>query len=178
MKFFKNPVVALILALVLVLGSTIMNVHFKFGALCRNVSEELYAENGIAQQLQSIRSDAAVLATVAERNGITPAGLTRAADELQSVLSQGRLGAGGIYRYYDALLAEITSARQELLSAGLNDADAETVNGCFARIDKARDAISSSDYNELVRSFLDKYDHFPANFLGRFADIQWPETFT
>ena len=48
MKFFKNPVVAVVLALVIILGSTLVNVHVKYGALCRGVTDDFYEENGIA----------------------------------------------------------------------------------------------------------------------------------
>lgn len=177
MKFFKNPVVAVLLALVIVLGSTLVNVHVKYGALCRGVTDDFYEENGIADQLSSIRMDAAVLASVAARNGIDAQDLSDAADNLQSALSQTGVGAGRLFRLYDELRVELVSAQQGLLGVALNDTDAKTVSDCLSRIQNAANAISSSPYNDTVRSFLAKYDRFPAHFLGRMANVNIPEVF-
>ena len=177
MKLFKNPVVAVLLALVLILGSTLLNVHWKFGGLCREVTDGLYAEDGIAAQLETIRVDAAAIASVAERNGIDAKALRNAADDLQSVLSRGSSGAGYLFRCYDKLRVELISMEQKLLAVALNETDANTISGCLERIRSAYSAISSASYNDTVRSFLSRYDHFPTHFLARLAGVDMPEVF-
>ncbi len=177
MKFFKNPVVAVLLALLIVLASTLVNVHVKYGKLCRSVTDEFYAEAGIADQLSSIRMDAAVLAKVAERNGIDAKELTNAANHLQDLLSQTGVSAGRVFRCYDELRVELVSAEQKLLGVALSDTDAITVSDCISRIQNAASAISASPYNETVRSFLAKYDRFPTHMLARLANVSIPEVF-
>lgn len=177
MKFFRNPVIAFFLALLIVTGSTLINVHWKFGGKCRDVRETFYETEGIAEQLEAIRVDAVVLSSVAKQNGIDAEDLRSAADDLQYALSRDNTGAGLLFWYYDSLRTELLSIEQRLLAVALNEADAKTVNDCMVRIRSASDRISGDSYNQTVRAFLSKYDHFPTVLLARLADVDMPEVF-
>ena len=165
-----------LLALVLILGSTLLNVHCKFGALCQDVTDGLYAEDGIAAQLETIRVETAAIIAVAERNGIDAGSLSEAADELQSVLSQRQFGTGYLFRCYDKLRVELISAEQNLLGA-LSETDLQTVTDCLERIQAAQRLISSSSYNDVVRGFLARYDRFPTRLLAKLAGVRMPAVF-
>ncbi len=177
MKLLKNPVLAFMLALLIVVSSTLVNVHVKYGRICRDVSETFYAENGIADHLSSIRMDAAVLVSVAESNGIDAGDLGEAANNLQSMLSRNTSSAGTLFRCYDQLCLELIGVEQKLLGLALNDTDAKTVSDCLARIQDAKNAIAASPYNNTVRAFLIKDARFPTHLLARLADVDIPEVF-
>lgn len=177
MKFFKNPVVAFLLCLVIVLGSTLLNTHIKFGRLCQEVTDEFYGEDGIAAQLSSLRVDAVALAAVAKVNDVDASALENAATVLQGAMSQTHMGVSWVYLAYDKLRTELTLTEQNLLSKSLSDSDAQTVQTLLTRIHNEQEKISASDYNEQVRSFLRKYDRFPTHALARLAEVKLPEVF-
>ena len=177
MKFFKNRVVALILCLLIVVGATLLNTHVKFGALCRELANTFYDDDGIAQQLVTLQAEATRLASVAEKNGLDAAELTAAAEELQRCLSRGDAGAARFYACYDALCRELSAMEQSLLSKALSAEDAEAVSLCLTQIHTAQAKIAASSYNENVRDFLQKYDRFPTNLLADLADVPMPEEF-
>ncbi len=177
MKFFRNPVTAIILAFLIVAGSTLINVHWKFGAMCREIQDSFYETDRIGNQLEAIRQDAVLLSSVAKQNGIDAEDLRSAADDLQSALSRESTGAGLLFWYYDTLRTELISTEQRLLSATLPEADAETVRDCMDRISAASDRISGDPYNQTVRAFLSKYDRFPTGPLAILADVDMPEVF-
>ena len=177
MKFFKKPVTAIILALMIVAGSTLINVHWKFGAKCQEIQNSFYETGRIGKQLDAIRQDAVLLSSVAKQNGIDAEDLRSAAEDLQYALSHESTDAGLLYWYYDSLRTELFSTEQRLLSVTLNDADAETVRNCMDRISAASDRISSDSYNQTVRAFLSRYDRFPTGPLAILADVDMPEVF-
>ena len=53
MKFFKNRFVAILLCVLVVIGSTLLNTRIKLGGQCRDTARGLYADGGIAQQIPS-----------------------------------------------------------------------------------------------------------------------------
>lgn len=177
MKFFRNPVTAFLLALLIVAGSTLINVHWKFGAKCRDVQNSFYETGGIAKQLEAIRQDSVFLSSVAKQNGIDTEDLCSAADDLQSALSRDDTGAALLFWYYDSLRTELLSTEQRLLAIALNEADAKSVSDCMYRIRSASDHISGDPYNQTVRAFLSRYDRFPTALLARLADVEMPEVF-
>ena len=103
MKFFKNRGVALVLCLLIVLGSTLLNTHMKFGGMCRELTDAFYGEGGIAPDLEIIQDEAKVLAAIGQANGLDVSALRTATDNMQGMLSQRSVGAAELYRYYDAL---------------------------------------------------------------------------
>ena len=117
MKFFRKPVTAIILAFLIVAGSTLINVHWKFGAICREIQDSFYETGRIGKQLEAIRQDAVLLSSVAKQNGIDAEDLRYAADDLQSALSRESTGAGLLFWYYDTLRTELISTEQRLLSS-------------------------------------------------------------
>ncbi len=170
MKFFKNRTVALILCVVIVLGSTLLNTRIKLGSRCRDLDEEFYATGGIAYLLETVHVEADTLAAQAEAKGIDASGLRSASEDLQRVLSQRSLSAAQLYPYYDALRSEISTAASQLGDSG---AAGETL----ARIESAQNAISASDYNAHVRRFCSRYDNFISKSLAALAGVDLPEEF-
>lgn len=175
MKFFKNRTVAIILCALIVIGSTLLNTHWKLGGLCRELSDRFYASDEIGQQLETLRVEAVTLAAVAEGNGLDAFDLTGAAENLQDHLSRG--GAASVYAAYDWLRTELAVTEQKLLSKALSEGDAETVSLSLEKIHAAQAKLAASSYNEDVRDFLRRYDRFPTSMLARLAGVALPEVF-
>ncbi|MBR5094074.1 MAG: hypothetical protein IK095_03180 [Oscillospiraceae bacterium] len=176
MKLFKNPVVAWIVCLALIFGSTLLNTRIRFGRLCRDAEADFNGLGGIVSQLQTIRSDADILALVAEDNGLETDALRDASDALQRALAREQ-GAKSVFSAYDVLHTEIARTQQKLMGVSLSSSDAQTVSSCMASLDDAQRAIAASGYNETVREFQRRYDRFPTKYLAEFAGVRMPEVF-
>ena len=184
MKLFRNPVFAVILALVVVISSTLINTNVKFGRKCRAVSDQFYSGMGtrgvqdvsIASSLESICSDAEALCVVAEGCGTD---VSSVQSEVQSLRSSMQLESMFLIRTaYSSLRSSLTTMLGQLAQKELSEQDAETVTRCTASIAAAQDSISASGYNETVRAFLRRYDHFPTNVLAELAGVEMPEMFS
>ncbi len=183
MKLFKNPVFAVLLTMVVVLSSIIINTNVKFGRKCREVTDQFYGssivrgtpEIAIADALELICTDAESLAVVADSCGVD-------ADEVRDDVSDLRRSIQqeffyGIRSSYADLRSSLTTLLGQLAQADLDAKSAETVSQCSASISDAQSAIAASGYNDTVRAFLRRYDHFPTNVLATLAGVDYPEAF-
>ena len=184
MKLFRNPVFAVFLALVVVIASTLINTNVKFGRKCRAVSDQFYSgavtrgaqDVSIASALESICNDAEALCVVAEGCG-TNADSVRS--EVQSLRSSMQFESMYLIRTaYSSLRSSLTTMLGQLAQKELSEQDADTVSRCTASVAQAQDSISASPYNETVRAFLRRYDHFPTNVLAELAGVEMPESFS
>jgi hypothetical protein len=176
MKFFKNRGVALVLCLLIVLGSTLLNTHMKFGGMCRELTDAFYGEGGIAPDLEIIQDEAKVLAAIGQANGLDVSALRTATDNMQGMLSQRSVGAAELYRYYDALDREVKTVSLQLVAKGC-PVDAERFTACLSAITAAQERIRVSGYNARVRDFLQENDRFPTGLLAKLAGVSMPEEF-
>ena len=176
MKFFKKRSVIVILCWALIIVSTLLNVRIRFGGKCREVTDQFYSEAEIARQLEQICFDAMTLSSVAEEYGVDASALRTEADSMLNALGQS-YGASYVHRIYEDLYSELTAVEQKLLGVALSESHAASVSACLERIHSAQYSISSSGYNETVRSFRRRYDRFPTSILARLAGIKIPEVF-
>ncbi len=182
MKLFRNPVFAVCLAVVVVIASTLINTNVKFGRKCRAVTDQFYgastrgaAEVSIADALESICTEAESLSVVADSVGADAKDVRNAVSSLRSSIRNGFFY--GIRSSYDALRSGLTTLLGQLAQAKLDEQNAQTVSVCSAAIADAQSAIAASGYNDTVRAFLRRYDHFPTNVLARLAGVSMPEAF-
>ena len=177
MKFFKKRSVALILCVLVVIGSTLWNTNRKLGGDCRDLGESFYARDGIASLLETLHVEADSLAAVAEANGIDANALRIASGNLQGMLSQRSTRIGSLFSYYDKLRGELRSTEQKLLSTQLSEKDAEAVSSSLELIHNAQAAIGSSGYNAQVRAFLSDNNSLVTRVLAKLAGVSLPEEF-
>lgn len=177
MKFFKKRSVALILCLLVIVGSTLWNTDRKLGGDCRDLSESFYAGDGIAPLLETLHVEAGSLAAVAEAYCINTDALRGASEDLQGMLSQRSTGCALLYSSYDRLRTELRSIEQQLLTAPLSEDDAAAVSKSLERVHSAQASIGSSSYNSQVRSFLSDNRSLLTRVLARLAGVAMPEEF-
>ena len=183
MKLFKKPVFAVFLAIVVVIASTLINTNVKFGRKCRAVTDQFYGgtvsrgtpEISIAEALEVICTEAESLAVVADSCGADASAIRNDVSDLRRSIQQEYFY--GIRSSYAALRSALTTLLGQLTQADLDEQDKETVTQCTASLSDAQNAIAASGYNDTVRSFLRRYDHFPTNLLATLAGVDYPETF-
>jgi hypothetical protein len=176
MKLFRNPVFATILTIVLVIGSTLLNTRVKFGKLCREASDDFFADQGIAEGLESICVDASAVASLAEEKGLDASSLRGALERLREDLKDAR-PAAELHQDYMDLRSELSSINAKFMVNGLSEKDSQAVRHLLDSIDAANDKLPDAAYNASVQAFLEKYDRFPTRFLAKLAGVKMPEVF-
>ncbi len=185
MKLFKNPVFALILTFVVVIASTLINTNIKFGRKCSEVRDlfyegvtaDGYTQTPIAAHLENIASYADGLCTIARNYDIDTTEIEESNDFLKWSLQYNDTDASYIHSNYMQLSSDLNTLIDRLERAELSERDASGVEQYKTSIAGAVSAVAESGYNDTVRSFLRRYDHFPTNVLADMAGVEMPETF-
>lgn len=177
MKILKNPVVAGVLAAVLIIGALLLNTRIKFGKQCREVSEKLYESGSIAAQLDELCVDASAIAAIAEQHSLDISRMNQAVDALRQALSQHSTHAADLFADYTAVRTELNTLTAKLMGLGIGTEDSQAVVTLQVKIQEIQDRISASDYNPAARAFLQQYDRFPTGLLAKLAGVSMPEEF-
>lgn len=185
MKLFKKPAFALFLTVIVVIASTLINTNIKFGRKCSEVSDLFYegvTANGytqtpIATHLENIAGYADGLCTIARNYDIDTASVEDSSSFLKWSLQYNDTDTGYIHSNYTQLSSELATLVDRLERTELSDRDASGVEQYKTSISGAQSAIGESGYNDAVRSFLRRYDHFPTDVLAEMAGVEMPETF-
>ena len=183
MKFFKNPVVAVLLSLAIVISSTLISTNIKLGKRCDKVSDGFYEgvtyggyeRKSIASHIKNICGAASGLVAVANNYGVDTASLSSAVEMMNSGLSNG--SASENYTLYYRLLSAFDKVEQQLAGEALSERDASGAEQYALTVKGACKAIDESGYNESVREFYRSQLRFPADILGRLAGVDVPQLF-
>ncbi len=176
-KYLSKKPVALVLCLLIVLGSTLLNTRIRLGGACRELCNNFYGPGSMAYQLGEVCSEGDTMAALAEANGVDASSLRRSVESLRGMLKQEEDNASHLYSGYRWLLDELSQARQQLFSASLNETDASQLRAAIDRLSSLQSAISSSDYNTQVRSFERSNSSLLTRFLARLAGVDLPVEF-
>lgn len=185
MKLFKKPAFALFLTVIVVIASTLINTNIKFGRKCSEVSDLFYegvTANGytqtpIAAHLENIIGYADGLCTIARNYSMETGEVEDCNDYLKWSLQYSDTDASYIHSNYTELCSALNTLIDQLERAELSERDASGVDQYKTSISGAQSAIGESGYNDAVRSFLRRYDHFPTDMLAAMAGVEMPETF-
>ncbi len=183
-KFLSNPVVAMLIAIVVVIASVLINTKVRFGPICENVSEifdlGIGSEAAIASELKTLCNAAEKLTILARQNAVAG----DEADELEDCIEMMRLQLNSenrpmhaLYSNYELMLRDCFALESALARLPLSEADAESLSTAQHEAAAAKAAIDESSYNDRVRSFQKRYNHFPTVQLAGLAGISMPELF-
>lgn len=185
MDTLKKRPVAILLALVIVVGSTLLSSGIKLKQACQTVTDGFYSgvtyggyeHPSIQSQLKNVSSAALGLATLAANyTGVDASAVKSARNDLDSSLENGT--PGEIYDRYTALLSGTAALTADLQAQPLSDRDASGVTQYESILTSASGVIDKSGYNDTVRGFLrDTYDAFPASFFAGLTGVSAPELF-
>lgn len=183
MKFFKTPVVAVFLALIIILSSTVLSVNVKLNAKSRAITDgfysgvryEGYTHPSISTQLSNICGAADGLVTLANNYDIDTGSVTLASRELKSALSNSSIPY--LYSLYLDLMNEVNTLMDQLDRTDLTERDQSGLSEYGSTIIGAQSMIESSGYNESVRTFLREQLRFPADVMADLTGVSIPELF-
>lgn len=186
MGFLKNKTVAVIIAVILVIASTLLATHIKLGKQVSEVTEGFY--NGVNYdgylhpsvftQLKNISSYCLGISTIAMEYGIDTTKLNEARSHLETNLDGKEGNIKELYANYSDLRTVATQVINELKTKSLNDRDQAGFSEYQTNYDGAVATIESSGYNETVTSFINgPYHTFPANILAKLSGVKAPAYF-
>ncbi len=185
MKFFKKPVVAVLMSIVIVIASTFLSVNIKLGKECQQITDGFYDgvySNGYTQKslsthLRNLCGYADGIVTIANNYDLDTTAVRQASDDLKLGLSYSYGQASYLYQCYEQLLSSAKELEDSLGRTELGDRDKEGLEQYESSITGVENAVQSAGYNESVREFLRDYIKFPADFFVGLTGIDLPEQF-
>lgn len=185
MKYLKKPVVALLVAVILVFSSTAISVNVKLGKKCDEVIEGFYygvRYQGILRKpiytcLDSLIEYSEEVVLIASNYGLDTREVSSSASELRREISFENHDIGDIYEEYESFYDALYSLMFELSAVELSQRHLELMRKYETEINCCKDDIENSCYNESVRSFYKKFDRFPVNIFAEVFDVDYPDYF-
>ena len=186
MDILKKRSVAILLSLLIVLGSTAATVSSKISKASNAVTKTFYdgvnhsgyMHKSIASQLNQILVSADGLVTIASNYGLNTSDVTASCRNLKAALSEYADDIGDIYELYDDLMRASNALIYDLQGQELSERDASGFSQYIGVLDGANGVISEAGYNEAVREFCDDNSGLLESVFVELLDIDLPETFS
>ena len=185
METLKKRPIAILLALIIVAGSTLLSVGIKLGRECQKITDGFYSgvtydgyeHPSVQSQLKNISGAALGVTTLASNySGVDASAVKEARENFDSSLENGTVSE--IYDRYAALLSSTQTLISNMKSQTLTDRDKAGVTQYEGIITGASSVIDKSGYNDTVREFMrDTYDVFPASLFAGITDVSAPQYF-
>ena len=181
-KFLSNPTVALILTVIVVIGSTVINTRVHLGRQCEAISERFYSgygsEASIADSLRSLCNASEQVILLGMKYDVEDEGDTVGLiDQIRDSLANGNTHVASVYSLYQVLLKSTFSMESTLARTQLSEADESTYASAQHMASDAKAQIDTSSYNDAVRSFLKVNRHFPTPQIAAISGVSLPELF-
>lgn len=185
MKALKNPIVAVFLAILVVVSSTLISADIRLTRECREVSDGFFdgvmvngtLQPAISANLEELCFSADALAAVADRYEVNGEELRLSSSALRAKLNQTKADIPGLRSLYMALRDELDLLEDLLSRADLSEGDASAVGQNREKIRTAIAAIDASGYNDSVRQFRRRVQGFPVTLCEKLGVVRLPETF-
>ena len=182
-KFFSNPTVAMVLAVLVVVTSVLINTKVKLGKQCDALSERFYQvsseeEVSIADSLRALcnASEQLVLLGVKYEVSDTDTAVSTI-DEIRNSLRQQSHRTGELFAQYDQLLKQTFSLESDLARITMSESDTDTCAAAQHAAAEAKAAIDRSSYNDAVWKFNRRYGRFPTPQLAKLSGVEMPALF-
>ncbi len=185
MKVLKKPAVAVLLAVLVVFGSTFLSAGLKLSGACADITDGFYDglridgknQPSIASSLRTLCDAADELAVVGSQYGHDTSALTENCSVLKKALASEDRDIGSLYLAYSDLYSALRSLESELEKSDLSDRHRDDLTALEKKTDEARVEIDNSGYNASVGLFLRKNDRFPARQFASLFHISFPAAF-
>ncbi len=181
-KFLSNPTVAMVLAVLVVVGTMLISTRVDFGKKCAQTSEKFYTrydgEVPIADRLREFCAAAEKMVLLGQHYGLDDADDTyEKAEEVLSQLRRQSTEAEDLFEDYSELLSDTFELESALVRRDLSEEDLAAYSAAQHDAAEAKAAIDASSYNPEVRSFLSRYRHFPTTVLAALTGVRMPQLF-
>ena len=182
-KFLSSPVVALILIIIVVCGSTVVNTRVKLGKQCDALNETFYSssfvqEPTIADSLRKLCNASEQLVLLGTKYDVDDAeDAMEAIDDIRSAIRNQSNETASIFKDYEELLKETFALESALSRMQLSETDEEAYASAQHSASEAKADIDSSSYNDRVRAFQKRYHSFPTPQIAKLSGVSFPELF-
>ena len=181
-KFLSNPAVAMVIAVIVVIGSILINTRVKLGSQCDVLNAYFYEtgteEVSVAGSLRSFCNAVEQILILGEKYDLNDLEETQlCVDNIRDALRSHSYDTGTIYKNYDQLLKNTFSIESSLARTSLSPEDKSSYDSAQHNAAEAKAAIDSSSYNDSARRFLKKNTRFPTPQLAAVTGVQMPELF-
>ena len=181
MKFFKNPVVAVLLTALLVVGSTLISADAKLSRACTRVIDGFYdgvkRQPAAAQAIRALCDDAEQMVIIGDNYGIDTSPLAADTAALRQTVGFDNPDIAAVYAAFAPFYTKLKVLENDLVHTDLSERHKEQMAEYSADIAQCRAQIDSSGYNESVSSFLRKNDRFPTRQFANLFNISYPAYF-
>jgi len=185
MKLLKNPIIAVLLTILIVIGSTIVSSSVKLSNKSDAIVDGFYegkmkqgiVYTSIYADICSMYELGSEVALVADNYGVKTKELVDSIAELKNELSYRNTDISDIYADYTWFYSSLRAVEIELSTIGLSQRHMEYMTSVSQQIAQLKFSIDSADYNDSVRNFYKKFDRFPVNIFADIFDVEYPEYF-
>ena len=186
MKFFKKPVIAVILSVILICTVTSAAVRMKINNLGKEVIYGFYdgvyyngeLQESIESRLRTIIEYANEIEEIAERNHLDAEPLADAVYTLELNFAYSEDEIYYIYGSYEDLMEAIKDTEILLESVTLTEAELERLSEIDAAIDEQVVGIKNSGYNETVKEWERENDSELFQWFVWNTNVTVPEPFS
>ena len=185
MKFLKIPVVAVLIAVLVVFISTTVSISIKLHNKCETVTDGFYSgvmqhgslTGSIQKDLNNLCDIASEVIIVADNYGINTKKLSSSTGTLRHDISYRNYNISGIYLSYSEFYNALRDVQIELSNTGLSQRHVQYMTEATEQIIILKQRIENAGYNESVKTFYKKFDRFPVTLFANFFDVTYPEYF-
>lgn len=171
----KNPIVAAIICVIVVISSTVISTHIRLDPWCDDIRDGFTASGGIADQLDAVCAAGSGIIKIAEANGID---CFDAQDICESLRTTTHLNSPHIlFTTYQMFCGKINDLTNTLRLSELGAQDKALLETMTTELNAARSAISSDGYNDSVTFFLRKELGGFSTAFAKLCGVNLPEQF-
>lgn len=180
MKFLKNPVVAVLLSLIIIIASSAISIDVKLSNRAGKVINRFYDGNGmksigvLLDELCRLSDD---LAPLADNYGLDTDTAAAKSRELKQMISRRESDISAVYKVYNELSNSSQNILTSLESMSLSERHTQMVSTYSDEFAEIKNGIESSGYNVSVRKFLKSYGKFPARNFAELFSVTYPAYF-
>ena len=187
MNFFKRPLVAVVLTVLIVVCSTLVSVSVKLESRCSAVSDIFYEGVRISgveypamaepmKQLCALTDD---IILIANNYGINTGELSQRLDDLELAMQYSADDVSYIGSCYGDYFKALRSVENQMQSTGLSERHQTVMDEYSAQIETCSVTIDqgAKGYDEKLRSFLKSFDKFPTSFWADVTGTWFPGYF-
>ena len=192
MKWYKRTGLAVLLAAVAVISSTLLSTHIKFGDRCSELTDGFYYgytadesvsgedEEGIAAYISGIMAYAEKMEGLVEKYQDSEAerDFRYEINGMKNAFEYNEKDISYINFCYEDLIKKLHTTGIVLGSSDMSEEDAALLEKYKADISEAEEKIKNSSYNDHVRAFRREYDRFPLSWLEDNYIVDFPDYFS
>ena len=185
MNVLKKPVFAFILAVIVVIASSLISIDVKLSRRCDRISDGFYVgltvkgerQPAPAECIRTMCADAEDMILKAANYGIDTQELNSLTTGLKQHISSRSEELNDLFEDFCLFYSGTLMLENQLKNAPLSDRHKTELSESFDEFEQMAKTLAASGYNDSVGKFLNSYDRFPARQFADLLDIEFPEYF-